>query len=229
MLKSEGILSFLKKDFAQVEKVTSSRHFLTLNKRNIPTRVLSAFQHRHLFLFFSLFWPCVAWKAQIAPLCCRCTTGNSRLPRPGASSPPERHTQDVAVSPFHWTNTDSHPALERRNNQSSHRPTWKSAPCMPPRTPTLAQLSRTFALLKLISSTKSFRLSSARFSSRWASSIAFLVRTYPFDFTISAREEFCFVFSVVVVVTPLVTSCSGAAVAGAWELPGVYHGWAQSP
>lgn len=45
----------------------------------------------------------LAWKAQITPLCCRCTTGNYGVPRPGASSLPERHMQDVTVSPCHWT------------------------------------------------------------------------------------------------------------------------------
>lgn len=94
---------------------------------------------------------------------------------------------------------------------------------MPPKSPTLARLSWTFAPFRLTSSMKSFLLSSARSSSRWASSTASLV-CIPVGFNVKARADILFFFLLGVVAELPVTCVAGAAVAGARELPGVYRG-----
>lgn len=154
MLKSEGILCFLKKILLMRKKshpLDIFSHRINVTFRNKTSFCFS--KHNLMMaqlIFFHFFWPCVAWKAQIPPLCCRCTTGNSWVPRSGVSSLPERHMQDVTVSPVHWTK----PIPIQLNNRSPHCPIWQSAPFMLLRTPTLAQLSWTYALLRLISSMK---------------------------------------------------------------------------
>lgn len=68
------------------------------------------------------------WKLKTLSSFCRCTTGNClvQVLRAGASSFPERHMQDVPVSPLQWTKRigiqTNLTAIERSNNP----PRWQS-------------------------------------------------------------------------------------------------------
>lgn len=180
MLKSEGILSFLKKTLLMWKK----SHPLSIFSHSIKGRFrnMSSFgfsKHNLMIgqLYFFLF--------TFLTFCCLESSNNSSLLQVhnrklwSASfrslvSPWTPHAGRRNF-PFSLNKADSHPAQQLRNNWNAYRPIWQWAPFMLPRTLTLAQLSWTYALLRLTSSMKSFLLSSARFSSRWASSTAFLV------------------------------------------------------